>query len=165
MTKRSNFTSSDAREVTIESATGALKLAVLISGTGRSLQNLIQRIDRAELNAEIQVVISSKASAGGLKFAEAREIPTHTMPRSAFDSPQRTATRSSRSSTGQRDLVVMAGYLQHLLIPADFQWRVINIHPSLIPEFLRQGLLRAARALGRACRRSAHDGLHGALCR
>ena len=119
---------------------GPLKLAVLISGTGRSLQNLIGHIDRAELNAEIQVVISSKASATGLQFAEAANIPTQTMPRSAFDSPE--AHRDAIFNLFRQanvDLVVMAGYLQLLLIPADFQWRVINIHPSLIPEFCGKG--------------------------
>ena len=113
---------------------------MLISGTGRSLQNLIQRIERAELNAEIRVVISSKASAGGLEIAEAARIATHTMPRSAFeDAPSHRDAIFKIIRQAHVDLVVMAGYLQHLLIPADFQCRVINIHPALIPEFCGQG--------------------------
>jgi phosphoribosylglycinamide formyltransferase-1 len=124
----------------VNSQGAVLKIAVLISGAGRSLQNLIQRIDRGELNADIRLVVSSRASAGGLDIARSHHIPVHIMPRKAFDRPEshRDAIFAAIRDS-QVDLVVMAGYLQHLLIPDDFKCRVINIHPSLIPEFCGKG--------------------------
>lgn len=124
-------------------------LAVLLSGGGRSLQNLIYRSgpetpERARLPVEIRLVVSSRSDAGGLAIAAAAGIPTVTLRRCDFAS---TASYSdavfAEARSAGAGLVVMAGFLCHLLIPADFQGRVINIHPSLIPAFSGQGFYGA----------------------
>ncbi len=117
-----------------------LPIAVLISGGGTTLKNLIDRIQRGELPVEVRLVISSRKSAGGLVFAENAEIPTLVIGRQAY--PESEAYRDAifepiRNSGAE--YVVMGGFLQHLLIPSDFQNRVINIHPSLIPSFCGKG--------------------------
>ena len=117
-----------------------LKTAVLISGTGRSLKNLIDLADADQLPIQINCVVSSRPQAGGLEFANAAKIDTHVVRRRDFDSgnAHRDAIFDLCRAAGA-ELVVMAGYLQHLLIPDDFANRVINIHPSLIPNFCGKG--------------------------
>ncbi|MDR2346413.1 MAG: phosphoribosylglycinamide formyltransferase [Planctomycetaceae bacterium] len=117
-----------------------LRLAVLISGTGRSLKNLINRISIGELSAEIAVVISSTPSAVGLQYAEEESIPIEIIERHnyttlrAFSEPIFQVCRDKYV-----DYVVLAGYLKLLAIPQDFNNRVLNIHPSLIPAFCGKG--------------------------
>jgi len=121
-------------------ALSPLPIAVLISGSGRTLRNLIERIAQGRLDVEIRLVVSSHASAGGLRYAEEAGIPTKTVRRGscvdaeAFRDEIFGACREARVR-----LVVMAGFVKHLPIPADFLLRVINIHPALIPAFCGQG--------------------------
>jgi phosphoribosylglycinamide formyltransferase-1 len=117
-----------------------LRLAVLISGTGRSLKNLLNRISTGELSAEIAVVISSTTSAVGLQYAEEESIPIEIIERHnyptlrAFSDPIFQVCRDKYV-----DYVVLAGYLKLLEIPQDFCNKVLNIHPSLIPAFCGKG--------------------------
>ncbi len=113
---------------------------MLISGGGTTLRNLLEKIERRELDAEIALVISSSPQAGGLEFARAVGIPTCILERRQFPT---TAAYSDRLFDACRpvaaDLIVMGGFLKLLVIPGDFENRVINIHPSLIPAFCGQG--------------------------
>jgi phosphoribosylglycinamide formyltransferase-1 len=113
-----------------------LRLAVLISGGGTTLRNLIEKIAKSQLNAKIELVISSSAKARGLNFAREAGIPTLIVPQSKSQSPAEfsEATFSPCRLAGVH-LVVMGGYLKHVLIPADFAGRVVNIHPALLPNF------------------------------
>lgn len=125
-----NAVTSDAR----------LPLAVLISGGGTTLRNLIEQIKAGRLHAEIRTVIASTASAGGLQFAHAARIPAHVVPWSEYTNNadfSREVFRLCREAGAE--LVVLAGFLKLLDIPADFQGRVMNIHPALIPSFCGQG--------------------------
>jgi formyltetrahydrofolate-dependent phosphoribosylglycinamide formyltransferase len=118
-----------------------LRLAVLISGAGTTLRNLIQRIERAELAADIRLVISSRPDAGGLEFARQKGIPQLVVSRGS----SRSAAQFSHAifqpcRVADVQLVVMGGFLKHVLIPADFAGRVMNIHPALVPAFCGKGL-------------------------
>ena len=116
------------------------KIAVLISGGGPTLKNLLDLHATGKLPVEFCLVISSQASAKGLEFGKAAEIPTRVIARREFDCPE--AHRDAVFALIREDranLVVMGGYLEHLLIPEDFENRVINIHPSLIPAFCGKG--------------------------
>ena len=118
-----------------------LKISVLISGGGTTLRNLIDRQASGSLNADIVQVISNNPNAGGLAFASDAEIETVIVNHRDFDS---VASFSNAMFTEIRraspDLVVMGGFLRRVLIPEDFQNRVINIHPSLIPAFCGKGM-------------------------
>ena len=119
----------------------SLPIAVLISGGGTTLKNLLEQREAGNLEVDFRLVISSRADAKGLLFAEQAKIPTLVVPKRKSQS----AEQHSDSIFGPiRDsgveLVVMGGYLQHVLIPEDFHNRVINIHPSLIPAFCGQGM-------------------------
>ncbi len=117
-----------------------LKLAVLISGGGTTLKNLIEQIGAARLDARIELVVSSDPAAGGLSFARAAGIPTLVIERRSFVSVadySQAVFDACRAATP--DVLVMAGFLKFVEIPADFEWRVVNIHPALIPAFCGRG--------------------------
>lgn len=118
-----------------------LKLAVLLSGGGRSLQNLIDRIDAGTLEAEIVLVIASNESAGGLQRAESAGLPAHVVSRKSYDHAEDFAIRVfSLLRESKADLVCLAGFLSLLPIPDDFEHRVLNIHPALLPSFGGRGM-------------------------
>jgi phosphoribosylglycinamide formyltransferase-1 len=118
-----------------------LKIAVLISGGGTTLKNLIDRGHVENLPIDIRLVISSKSTAAGLQFAAEASIPATTMRRRDHESAEfyRDAVFHEVRQSGA-EYVVMGGFLQHLLIAPDFKNRVINIHPSLIPSFCGHGM-------------------------
>ncbi len=118
-----------------------LPVAVLISGGGTTLRNLLQRIEAGELPVAVRLVVSSSARARGLEFATAAGIATRVLTRSAFvsDEDYGAAVFGACRESGVA-LVVMGGFLKFVPIPADFAQRVVNIHPSLIPAFCGAGM-------------------------
>lgn len=116
------------------------KIAVLISGGGTTLKNLLQRSQAGQLDVDFSLVVASKKSAKGIDYASQANIDTQIISGRSFDSPE-AHSQAVFAECRQRniDLVVMGGYLEHLLIPQDFENRVINIHPSLIPAFSGKG--------------------------
>jgi phosphoribosylglycinamide formyltransferase-1 len=118
-----------------------LRLAVLISGAGTTLQNLIQTIAAKRLDAKIELVVSSSATTGGMEFARTAGIPTLAVPPGNSQPPQEfsEAVFGPCRQAGVQ-IVAMGGFLKHVLIPPDFQNRVTNIHPALIPNFCGSGM-------------------------
>jgi formyltetrahydrofolate-dependent phosphoribosylglycinamide formyltransferase len=117
-----------------------LKLVVLISGGGTTLKNLIAEIGAGRLDARIDLVVSSNPTAGGLVIAATAGIATEVIQRRDFVSVadySRAVFDVCRAA--KSDVVVMAGFLRFVTIPADFEWRVVNIHPALIPAFCGKG--------------------------
>ncbi len=117
-----------------------LRLAVLISGSGRTLKNLLVRIAAGRLDAEVRLVISSTAEAGGLQFARDAGVPWEVFSRKDFAFQDFSQAVFDRCRAAEAEIVVLAGVLARLVIPADFENRVVNIHPALIPAFCGQGL-------------------------
>jgi phosphoribosylglycinamide formyltransferase-1 len=130
-----------------------LKLGVLISGRGSNLQALIDATADPSFPAQIALVISNRADAGGLARAEAAGIATKVIPhkefasREAFDAALDSALR--QAGVG---LVCLAGFMRLLTAGFSQGWhdRLINIHPSLLPAF--KGLDSHARALAAGVR-------------
>jgi len=118
-----------------------LRLVVLISGGGTTLRNLLAVIDRGELAARVVLVISSHPEARGLEFARSADIPTQVVRRSEVESEEAYgAAIFAAARAADAELVVMAGFLKFVPIPADFEHRVMNIHPGLIPAFCGKGM-------------------------
>ncbi len=114
---------------------GPLRLVVLLSGGGRTLVNLLAAIERGELRAEIVLVISSRADAGGLAKARAAGLRVQTLrPRDHVDAAAFAAAQTASILAARPDLVVMAGYLVHYPVPPALAGRMLNIHPSLLPR-------------------------------
>lgn len=117
-----------------------LRLAVLISGTGTTLQNLIEHIAARKLPAEIRLVISSKPNVPGLEKANSAGLITEVIERRSASSVEEFSQQIfDRCRQVQADLVCMAGFLHLVRIPEDFQNRVMNIHPALLPAFGGKG--------------------------
>lgn len=113
-----------------------IRLAVLISGSGTTLQNLIDSIAAGRLPARIAGVVSSRADVLGVGRARQAGLPVSVAPRTpGFADRVWAAVRDFTP-----DLVCMAGWLHLLPIPNDFRHRVLNIHPSLLPAFGGKGM-------------------------
>ena len=110
------------------------RLAVLISGGGRTMVNLAERIDRGALAASIGMVIASRECPGA-ELARERGITTRviggTIPRDVLGGMLQDA---------QIGLVVLAGYLKLVQVPRGYEGRVVNIHPALLPGFGGPGM-------------------------
>ncbi|HEY4761259.1 MAG TPA: phosphoribosylglycinamide formyltransferase [Thermoguttaceae bacterium] len=118
----------------------SFRIAVLISGGGTTLKNLIERISNGKLKATISLVISSSPKAGGLRFAQDAHIPNLVLEYKYFpDQEAFSRELFDHCRTADVDLVVMGGFLKQLTIPADYAHRVVNIHPALIPAFCGHG--------------------------
>ncbi len=117
-----------------------IRLAVLISGGGRSLENMIQKIREGTLPATIELVISSSADAGGLKKAQAAELPAITISRKGKSGEQFSSEITSALEGVNPDLVCLAGFMCFYTIPDRFLGRVMNIHPALLPAFGGKGM-------------------------
>jgi phosphoribosylglycinamide formyltransferase-1 len=116
------------------------RIVVLISGGGTTLKNLLAVKAAGKLDVEIALVISSNAKAAGLAIAESAGIPTVVLARGAFaddDTYSRAMFDACRATAAA--WVVMGGFLTYVPIPPDYENRVLNIHPALIPAFCGKG--------------------------
>jgi phosphoribosylglycinamide formyltransferase-1 len=125
-----------------------LKVGVLISGRGSNLQALIDAASDPAYPAEIALVISNRADAGGLAYAEAAGIPARVIAetdRSAFAAAAEHALRGAEIG-----LVALAGFMRLLDTGFVAAWRdrLVNIHPSLLPAFPGLHPQRQALAAG-----------------
>ena len=117
-----------------------LKLAVLLSGTGRTLENIFDHIADGRLEAEVVVVGSSRADAYGLERARSRGVPTFVVPSRDY----RRTSEFSKAIFGELgkydfDLLLLAGFMCLLELPQELIGRAMNIHPALIPAFCGKG--------------------------
>jgi phosphoribosylglycinamide formyltransferase-1 len=117
-----------------------IRIAVLISGGGTTLRNLIERVRAGLLDVEIVLVVASTPKAGGLRFAQEAGIPSVVLDPKEFDSRDRfSEVVFDRCRQARVQLVVLGGFLKQIAIPEDFTHRVVNIHPALIPAFCGHG--------------------------
>jgi formyltetrahydrofolate-dependent phosphoribosylglycinamide formyltransferase len=118
----------------------ALRLGVLLSGSGTTLQNILDRSADGRLRAQVAVVISNRSDALGLERALRAGVPAFVVERSGCDSREEFGRRIFELCRRHRvDLVCLAGFLQLVPIPEDYLGRVLNIHPALIPAFCGKG--------------------------
>jgi len=119
----------------------ALKLAVFFSGGGGTLQNLIDRIQEGSLDAEILWTLSSRKDVAGIRKSEEAGIPCQVVPRKEFDSHKSFSVRiNEHLAENPVDLIVLAGFMSLYHYPPEYERRVVNIHPALIPAFCGLGM-------------------------
>lgn len=117
-----------------------IRLAVLLSKSGTSLQNFLDRIADGRMNAEIVAVVSNHVKAFGLERARRAKIPAFAVDRKEAGSVAEFSRRLfAPCRQAKADLVCLAGFLQLIEVPNDFLGRVMNIHPALIPAFCGKG--------------------------
>jgi formyltetrahydrofolate-dependent phosphoribosylglycinamide formyltransferase len=115
-------------------------LAILLSGTGRTLKNLIDRIGDGTLCARVTVVLTSIPGVKGLQYAGEAGASAVTVPRSEYRSTRSFSEAVTRAlEPHPADLVVMAGFVHLWRFPEKYRGRVLNIHPALLPKFGGKG--------------------------
>jgi phosphoribosylglycinamide formyltransferase-1 len=123
-------------------------IVILISGRGSNMESVVRAAHAEQWPARIAAVISNKADAGGLVFAQANGITTAVVPSKNFaDRAEFDAVLQETIDRFEPDLVVLAGFMRILTPPfvAHYAGRMLNIHPSLLPDF--PGLATHRRAL------------------
>jgi len=138
-------------------ATRKARLVVLISGSGRNLQAMIDAIARQTLDADLACVISNRGDAYGLERAERAGAPTAVLRAKGFDTREAYDTAlGDLVAEAEPDLIAMAGFMRILSsgFVQRFAGRLVNIHPSLLPRY--RGLDTHRRVL------EAGDAWHGA---
>lgn len=118
------------------------KIAVFVSGGGSNLQALLDAVKSGALPAEICLVIGSKPGIYALERAQKEGIPTAVISRSAYaESCEFDAAVIAELEKHGADYAVLAGYLSILgsAVIQRYPYRMINIHPALIPSFCGSG--------------------------
>jgi formyltetrahydrofolate-dependent phosphoribosylglycinamide formyltransferase len=118
-----------------------VRLGVLLSGSGRTLQNLLDRIEDGSLAARVEVVVSSHAGVFGLERARKANIPAELVNYKDHKDTE-SFSRAVTEVLGRHpvDLVIMAGFIRRWVFPPEYEGRVLNIHPALLPKFGGKGL-------------------------
>ena len=123
-----------------------LKIAVLLSGSGSTLENIFNKIDEGFLNAEIDIVLSSKIGAYGLERAAKRDVETAVVESKNYFN-NKVPDWSAMSADIDKilfqrdiDLICLCGFMCFYRIPARYYARVMNVHPALIPSFCGKGM-------------------------
>src|SRR5687767_12096933 len=118
-----------------------INLAILASGGGTTLQNLLDQIRAGHLNARIKLVLASKPDIRALSRAAEANIPAHVVERKSIpDLKTFSKNVFSHIDAANVDLVCLAGWLCMLDIPDRYHERIINIHPALLPSFGGKGM-------------------------
>jgi len=117
-----------------------LRLAVLVSGGGTTLQNFLDRCADGRLPAQVVLVVASRGDAFALERARRAGVKAVAIERKETGSLEEFSRRIFEQCRRERaELVCLAGFLQLVEVPDDFRGRVMNIHPALIPAFCGKG--------------------------
>lgn len=115
------------------------RVAVLISGRGSNMAALIEAAKAKDYPAEIALVVSNQPEAGGLLVARAADIATEIVDHTKFSGDRNRFEHEIQALLDKYriEIVCLAGFMR--LLTADFldnwQWRILNIHPALLPDF------------------------------
>ena len=126
--------------MSVNETTKALRIGVLLSGEGTSLENLFERIEAGEVPARVAVVISSKEGVGGLRRAERRGVPAVAIPRKRHrDQAEFNDLIHAELEKHGVEFVALLGFLSVFELRGKYEGRTINVHPALIPAFSGKG--------------------------
>ena len=117
-----------------------LRIAVLISGGGRTLANLLRVQQQGELPGRIELVVSNREQIPGNEIARQAGIPLVIVPSRGVPEATFAERVYAALDTYAIDLVLLGGFLRRLPVRPDYRWRIMNIHPSLLPLFGGRGM-------------------------
>ena len=118
-----------------------VRLAVLLSGSGRTLANFLERIEAGELPVRIVGVVASRGDVRGVEIAREAGLPCAVFRRKDFaDAAAHSAAINAWLMPRRPEIIALAGYLCFYVPPAEFTGPVVNIHPALLPKFGGQGM-------------------------
>ena len=145
---------------------GNLSIAVLISGGGTTLKNLIDRRNAGKLPVDFKLVVSSKSNARGLEFAEASAIPSEVVSRKDFTDPNQHSDAVFRFVPIRKCRLRSHGWLFGAPVDSRGFRESCGQHSSISNSCLqRQGILRHARSSSSIGLRREDLGVYGALRR
>lgn len=126
--------------MTMLTPTNRLPVAVLLSGSGTTLQNFIDLAAAGRLPIEIVLVISSRRDAFGLERAAKAGISTAVLrPRDFAHEKAFSRKVFAEVEAHRAGLVLFAGFMVKLGVPPEWKNRVMNVHPALLPAFGGKG--------------------------
>ena len=118
-----------------------LRLVVLLSGSGTTLQNLVDLIEADKLDANVELVIGSREGLTGIDRARAAGLKSVVLPRKDYADVTAFSRDLFKHVDGAApDLICLAGWLCLLEIPEKYLGKMMNIHPSLLPSFSGKGM-------------------------
>jgi phosphoribosylglycinamide formyltransferase 1 len=125
----------------LSGAGGAVPVAVLLSGGGRTLANFLSRIAAGTLPIRIVAVVASRPDAGGVEIARAAGLAVEVFRRRDHANPSAHSDAINRWLAPHAPrMILLAGYLCPYFAPAGFPGPVLNIHPALLPKFGGRGM-------------------------
>jgi phosphoribosylglycinamide formyltransferase-1 len=118
-----------------------IRLGVLISGGGTTLINILEHIKDGRLNAQVPVVISSRSTVTGVGKARNAGLDVKVIRKKDYPDIEKFSKRIEKELVAAKvDLVIQGGWLCLWKIPAQYENRVMNIHPALLPSFGGKGM-------------------------
>jgi phosphoribosylglycinamide formyltransferase 1 len=118
-----------------------IQLAVLVSGSGTTLQNLIDAIAANKLDAKINLVIGSREGLAGIERARRANLRAEIVERKKFSDVSKFSARVFELiDSAKIDLICLGGWLCLLDIPQRWEGKILNIHPALLPSFGGKGM-------------------------
>jgi phosphoribosylglycinamide formyltransferase-1 len=118
-----------------------IRLGVLISGGGTTLMNILEYINQGRLNAEVAIVISSRSTVAGVDRAKNAGLDVKIIrKKDHVDIDEFSRHIEEELDIAKVELVIQGGWLCLWKIPARYEYRVMNIHPALLPSFGGQGM-------------------------
>jgi formyltetrahydrofolate-dependent phosphoribosylglycinamide formyltransferase len=118
-----------------------VKLALLVSGAGRTLRNFLDEIEAGRLDAKVQVVVCANTRSYNAELVKESGVPVELVDYRKYDSPEAFSEAiTAVIDRHQVDIIVLAGLLQKYLFPRKYEGRVINIHPALLPKYGGKGM-------------------------
>ncbi len=116
------------------------RIAVFVSGSGRSLENLVELVQAGKLAVEVALVLSNRSDAFALERARKHSIASVVVDAERKLTPAQFSDAAFAAvERAECELVVLAGFLRLLVIPERWLGRVLNIHPALLPAFGGKG--------------------------
>ncbi len=122
---------------------GGLRLGILASHAGTTMQAIIDACDDGRLHAEVRVVISNNSRSGALERARSHGIPAYHLSGATHPDPcDLDSAVLERLTERDVDIVALAGYMKRLgpLVLSRYRGRLVNTHPALLPKFGGQGM-------------------------
>ena len=118
-----------------------IRLGVLISGSGTTLMNILKHIKHGMLNAEVDIVISSRTTVTGVEKAKNAGLDVKIVRTKDYSDIDEFSKRIEAEIIAAKvDLVIQGGWLCLWKIPPRYEHRVMNIHPALLPSFGGKGM-------------------------
>lgn len=114
------------------------KLAIFVSGSGTNMENIIRLIQKGEIEAEASVVICDKPGAAAIDKAKKLGVEVALIDRKKFSTKEEFEIEIMKVVNQKNiDYLVLAGFMRLLSVHfvTQYRGRIINIHPSLLPEF------------------------------